>query len=155
METMQKTVLSLLIYLISVLLCISVSAQENGNNSGKILKNNVNVYVSLFEYNINYERNIMQRRNSYTNLRAGFGLAAFNSWEGYYYNAALVHLIGKKNSHFELNLGLKYVLEEGTANSLMPDLFAGYRYEKPSGGLILRAGIDLFTLWNIGIGFKF
>jgi hypothetical protein len=66
-----------------------------------------------------------------------------------------VHLIGKKNSHFELNLGLKYVLEEGTANSLMPDLFAGYRYEKPSGGLILRAGIDLFTLWNIGIGFKF
>jgi hypothetical protein len=152
MERIQKNIL---ITLSAFLLSICAFAQESNNPVRKLPKNNINGYVSLFEYNINYERNIMQRRNSYTNLRAGFGLAAFNSWEGYYYNAAMVHLIGKKNSHFELNLGLKYVLEEGTANSFMPDLFAGYRYEKPAGGLILRAGIDLFTLWNIGIGFKF
>jgi hypothetical protein len=152
---MKKIQKSILITLSAFLLSICALAQESNNQARKLPKNNINCYVSLFEYNINYERNILQRRNSYTNIRAGFGLAAFNAWEGYYYNAALVHLIGKKNSHFELNLGLKYVLEEGTANSFMPDLFAGYRYEKPDGGLILRAGIDLFTLWNIGIGFKF
>ena len=113
------------------------------------------MYISLCEYNINYERNIMQRPKSYTNLRMGFGLPVLNFFNGYYLNPSLVHLIGKKNKHFELNLGFKYIVEKDSSNSFLPDIYAGYRYEKPSGGIIFRAGVNLFTLFNIGIGFKF
>lgn len=145
----------ILITLMTSFLCINIHAQENGNESGKLPVNNINIYISLFEYNINYERKIIQLRKSFTNLRMGFGLVNSSFDGGYYLNPSLVHLFGGKNNHLELDLGLKYVVQKGSSNSFLPDIFAGYRYEKPSGRLILRAGINLYTLYNVGVGIKF
>lgn len=156
---MNKIAASIMLLLTTLIFGDYLNAQENGNSSIKILRNNINANISLFEYNINYERNISQRPKSYTNLRMGFGLFYLGSMKGYHVNPSWVHLIGKKNNHFELNLGFKYVKEEGSAdsffNSLLPDVFAGYRYEKPFGRFIFRTGINLYTLYNIGIGVKF
>ena len=134
---------------------VYLNAQENGNSSVKLLRNNININISLFEYNINYERNILQRPKSYTNLRIGFGVFYLSSMKGYHFNPSWVNLIGNKNNHLELDLGFKYVVEEGYADSFLPDIFAGYRYEKPFGRLIFRMGINLYTLYNIGIGIRF
>jgi hypothetical protein len=152
---MKKVTVIVLLTLMIFFLCINIHAQENDNPSIKLPHNNINIYISLSEYNINYERTIMQHPKSFTNLRMGFGLPVLNFFNGYYFNPSLVHLTGKKNSHFELDLGFKYIIEKGSSNSFLPDIFAGYRYEKPSGGLIFRVGINLFTLYNMGIGFKF
>jgi hypothetical protein len=152
---MVKYPASILIPIITIFSCIDINAQENSNPIKKPLRNDINVYTSLFEFNMNYERNIFQLPKSYTNLRLGFGLLYSSIDGGYYYNPALVHLFGKKNRHLEVDLGFKYAVQKGYSNSFIPDIFAGYRYEKPSGDFIFRIGVNIFTLFNIGFGYKF
>ena len=152
---MKKITASVLITFSSILLGVYTLSQENVNPSGKLPVNNINAYISLVEYNINYERKIFELPKSFTNLRMGFGIINSSFDGGYYYNSSLVHLLGKKNSHLELNLGLKYAVQKGSSNSFLPDIYAGYRYEKPNGILIFRIGVNLYSLYNIGIGFKF
>jgi len=152
---MKIIVAVIMILLISLFSCILIHAQVNKEPLIKPAKNNINSYISLYEYNINYERNIIQLPKSYANLRIGFGLINSSFDGGYYYNPAIVYLIGKKSKHFELNLGFKYAIQQGTSNSFLPDIYAGYRYEKPTGGLIFRVGVNLYTLFNLGVGIKF
>lgn len=159
MVNMNKISATMLLFFPTLFFNNYINAQENGNPAIIHLRNNININISLFDYTINYERNIIQRPKSYTNFRMGFGVFYLSSMKGYHFNPSWVHLTGKKNNHLELNLGFKYVIEEGSHdsffNSLLPDIFAGYRYERPSGRFIFRTGINLFTLYNIGIGFKF
>ena len=152
---MKKITASVLIVFSSIFSGVYTLSQENVIPSEKLPVNNINTYISLVEYNINYERKIFQLPKSFTNLRMGFGIINSSFDGGYYYNSSLVHLLGKKNSHLELNLGLKYAVQKGSSNSFLPDIYAGYRYEKPNGILIFRIGVNLYSLYNIGIGFKF
>ena len=141
-------------------LSINVKAQDNGNSNFSP-RNYINVYVGLIEYNINYERNIVQRSKSFSNVRLGFGHASLLiGGEGKYINAAFIHLIGKKNSHLETNLGVKYMVSNSISDpqfseTLIPDAFLGYRYEKPLEGLIFRIGLNYPTFINLGTGYKF
>ena len=156
---MNKISATILLLFTTLFFSDFIIAQENGNSSGKLLRNNININISMFDYNVNYERNIIQWPKSYANLRMGFGVFYLSSMKGYHFNPSWVHLTGKRNNHLELNLGFKYLIEEGSDdsffNSLLPDIFAGYRFERPSGRFIFRKGINLYTLYNIGIGFKF
>ena len=119
------------------------------------------MYVGIFEANINYERNLFQRKRSLGKLRVGLGYGMF--WiagEGNYINGAFVHLFGARNSHLEVNAGAKYMLSNSISDpqlseQLLPDFFLGYRFEKPTGGVVFRAGFNYLTLLNLGIGYKF
>lgn len=124
--------------------------------------NAINVYVGIFDLNLNYERNIAQRPRSLSKLRLGFGYAMLFGVgsEGNYINAAFVHLFGAKSSHLELDAGLKYMLSNSISDpafseQLLPEIFVGYRFEEPKGGLIFRAGLNYPTLINLGIGCTF
>ncbi len=123
--------------------------------------NSINMYVGIFDVNLNYERNISQRLKSLSKLRFGFGYGMFLvAGEGYYINGAFVHLFGARNSHLEVNAGVKYMLTNSISNptlsdQLLPDIFAGYRFEKPTGGFIFRAGLNYPTAINLGVGYKF
>jgi hypothetical protein len=116
---------SVLIPLIAIYSCMSLNAQEI-----KLPRNNINLYVSPYEYNINYERTMILRPKSSTNPRLGFGLINTSFDGGYYYNPSLVQLFGKNNRHFEADLGFKYLIQKDSPNSFLPDIYAGYRYEK-------------------------
>jgi hypothetical protein len=124
-------------------------------------RNSINVYVGMIEYNINYERNIIQRPNSHSNLRIGYGHAQFfTAGEGNYLNPAFVHLMGKKNSFFEINAGIKYMITNSISDptfleTFVPNIFLGFRYEKPVRGIIFRFGFSYPTIINIGFGYKF
>jgi hypothetical protein len=157
---MNKFTACLLIMMLTSFLSINLHAQEKGNPLSDLRRNSLNLYFGLFdEFNINYERNISQRPISSTSLRMGFGHGSFiTAGDGMYINPSLVHLIGKKNSHLELNLGVKYIVNYPNPRLslvLVPDLFVGYRYEKPTGWFIFRTGINWPTLINLGMGFKF
>lgn len=124
-------------------------------------QNNINGYVGIFDLNLNYERTIAQRSQSMSSLRLGFGYAMFFvAGEGYYINGAFVQLFGKNNSHLEVNGGVKFMLtnsidDPAFSDQLLPDIFFGYRYEKPEGGFIFRFGLNYPTLINMGVGYKF
>lgn len=133
-------------------------------NSDKLKSEKSNVigfYVGIVEVNLHYERSIFQRSNSSGKLRIGTGYAGFlNAGEGNYFNAAFVQLFGAQNSHVELDAGVKYLLTNSIqdptfSDQFIPDIFAGYRFEKPTGGIIFRAGLNYPTLINVGVGYKF
>jgi hypothetical protein len=156
---MKKTGTSILIILTTSIFCFCIQAQERDTDSLKIRRNSLSISFAFFEkYNFNYERNIRQGQISYTNIRIGFGSGAFlNYGDGHYINTSLTHLFGKKSSHLELNMGIKYIVSPHRKLSLnlVPDFFAGYRYEKPYGLFIFRIGLYYPNFINCGIGFKF
>lgn len=154
--TMKETILQILFIHTIFFSFIYTYAQGKSNPSIKLHRNSINTYASLGDYNINYERNILQRPKSYSNLRMGFGKDQ-SYLIGYYINPCLAHLIGKMNSHLELNLGVKILVgpQAIDASAFLPEIYAGYRYEKPEGRFIFRAGFNLATFYSIGIGVKF
>jgi hypothetical protein len=137
----------------------SGKAQDIDNQRSEIRRNYLNVYLGFIEYNLNYERNIVQFQKSYSNLRLGFGFWGLFTESGYYINPSIVHLIGKMNSHLEFNLGMKLFVKEGFKHeespNILADFFVGYRFEKPNGKFVFRTGFNFPTLFNLGIGFKF
>ena len=149
----------LLITCMLFLLMSPLFAQRNNPAAENFRCNSIGLYVGLIELNVNYERNIMQRPKSYSNIRAGAGYWTNLQLEGNYINAAFVHLLdlfGKSNSHLELNLGAKYIFaKEEKDNTLLPDIFAGYRYEKTEGRFYFRAGLSFPGLFSMGTGLKF
>ena len=138
----------------------SVMAQD-ANKGISETANSINLYVGLFDVNVNYERNIVERSKSLSNLRLGFGYAMlFVAGEGYYVNGVYVHLFGAKNSHLEVNAGAKYMLtnsisDPAFSDQLIPEIYLGYRFEKPTGGIIFRTGLSYPTFVNLGLGYKF
>lgn len=142
--------------------CVQILADNVDDQPIKLKKNSINLYVGsvYMDANLNYERNILQLPKSYTNIRMGIGRANFSEFRilAFYLNPSLVQLIGKRNSHLELNLGFKYPisqLPETITRVLVPDLYAGYRYERPDGLFIFRMGINYPSVFDIGMGLKF
>lgn len=158
---MTKISVSVLITSLTFLCCICIEAQEIGKPSSAEHPNVINGYVGLFEFNFNYERNISPRPNSFTSLRMGLGKGMFlTAGEGVYVNPSVVNVIGAGNSHLEIDVGCKIMVTNsienpGFSKSVIPDIFIGYRYEKPSGDFVFRVGNNYPTLFNIGIGAKF
>ncbi|HLN19742.1 MAG TPA: hypothetical protein VK213_01545 [Bacteroidales bacterium] len=117
-------------------------------------KNSVGAYFGFFEGNINYERNMYVFSKSYINVRTGWGQWNNLQSEADVYNLTAVWIIGKKLSHLELNAGAKYLAGPGK-NRVYPDMFLGYRLEKPDSRLYGRAGVSGLSVVNIGAGIKF
>lgn len=151
-----------LLTITSLVLLIFHFHTANAQNTGKPNKpNSINTYVGLFDLNLNYERNIIQRAKAASNIRIGFGHGQFVvAGEGYYVNGVFVQLIGEGSSHLELNAGVKYMVSNSEANppfsdQLLPDIFLGYRYQNPTDRIIFRMGFNYPTIINIGLGYQF
>ena len=136
---------------------ISFSLFSQSDNIGllKPRKNYIGIYVGLIELNISYERNIIQRPKSQSNLRIGVGYLSDLQVEGRTINATAVQMFGKNNSHLELNLGAKYFFNKTEENNFfLPEVYVGYRFDKPDGKYIFRFGVSYPSLLNIGLGIK-
>jgi hypothetical protein len=150
----------LLIFLVCFASSLFVKAQDK-HQPAAAGRNSINLYVGLVEYNINYERNIIQKPRSHSNLRLGYGHAGFyTAGEGNYINPVFVHSIGAKNSFFEINAGLKCMITNSLSSptflqTFVPDIFLGYRVEERVKGIIFRSGFSYPTVLNIGFGYKF
>lgn len=157
-------------YILILLVLLSSTwlfAQEGSDQQAKPLRNSIGAYFGLFDVNLNYERNIMQRPKSYSNIRLGLGSWSDLAWGGKYINASFIHLLGKKRSHVEFDLGIRLTHGSNASGSsstfLLPDIYVGYRYdyveadykEKSKGNSYFRIGFSSPTLINIGGGIKF
>lgn len=140
---------------------IASPAQEIAARHLDSSRNYISIYFGLLEANINYEWKIKQFPKAYSNVRLGIGHWTNLQADGNYINASLAHMLGKRSSHVEFNLGLKLIISgtmsgyEDRRTFIIPDIYLGYRYEKPARGVIFRAGFSLFSFINIGVGYKF
>lgn len=149
--------------LIVGLLCSTrLRAQESKKEPSKFHLNSIGIYLGALDFNLNYERNILQHRASYSNIRLGGGYFSSLGAQGAYLNPAFVHIFGKSSSHAEFNIGLKFFVtgsRQSVTSSEAPfvlfDLFGGYRYEPPAGRFFFRAGISVPSLINVGTGLRF
>lgn len=152
----------MILFLICLGLFISpwIQAQDTITGVFRPSRNEVGLYFGISDLNIYYERNIIQRPSSHSNVRMGAGSFNTGLIAGPYINASFVHLMGKKKHFFELNLGMRLVIEgtredwDGNWTFVTPDVFAGYRYEKLQSGFIFRAGLSYPTIINVGVGLK-
>lgn len=127
------------------------------------------VYASLgaFMFNIFYERHLMELNNSYLNYRLGYGY--WSDWGGSGNNiyANWQYIIGKQKHHLDIGLGIWYHLDDccgqawfmGFDNIYVSDLYplinVSYRFEKPDGGWLFRAGAGSESFINLSIGYAF
>jgi hypothetical protein len=112
--------------------------------------------------NAGYERNIFWKRGAQTNIRISYGFLNDLQGGAHEYAGTLVQLLGKRNSHLELNLGLAITQNvknnmNPTSISHWPITYVGYRFEKPDGNFIFRTGFIYPTIYaiEVGVGIKF
>jgi hypothetical protein len=144
---------------------INTSTEKNHSEKQNLyLKNSIGISFGYIESSVNFERNLFYSTKSYWNIRAGFGIYTNPDSGGLVYNVynlTLVYLRGKKSSHLELDAGVKYLdlRKDAEFNCIIPDLFAGYRYEKLTGRFYLKAGISNVEVINpsvlFGCGLRF
>ena len=158
---MKKSIIYTLIAIIAICKINYADGQELNTSTKGFYSNSINAYAGIFDLNLNYERTLGHLPKSFTNLRLGFGKGGFYiAGEGNYVNASLVHIMGTHNSHLEVDLGFKYMVTNsiehpGFSDTFLPEIFVGYRYEKPRGRMIYRIGGNYLTGLNLGIGYKF
>lgn len=150
----------------------SFSQKQASDTLTHTLAKNV-LYASMTGYmmsgsgfSINYDRKITK------SLWATLGIGGYPIiYNGMKLDCKLTAMIGKRNSHLELGLGITighskskdaiyvpfYNLnlpEIPATTTIYPAITVGYRYQNPKGGLIFRTGIGFYEA-NIGIGYSF
>jgi hypothetical protein len=142
---------------------IAGNAYEKSDTPLKIARNYLLFTFGFVEIiNAGYERNIFWKRVAQTNIRISYGFINDLQGGAYEYAGTLVQLFGRRNSHLELNLGLaitQNVKDNMNPSNVshLPITYVGYRFEKPDGNFIFRAGFiyPIIYAMELGIGIKF
>jgi hypothetical protein len=157
---------------LKTLICIAISisttfasfAQSSYSSSTSTpewtKKNTVYLTANLINTGLNYGRLVSVSENGMLNLSGGIGTALV--FPGSYYTGVIEasYLSKKKVHHFEPGIGAFMVLNPISDESSNPPIlfgYLGYRYQKPTGGLMIKAGLrghiipGLFSFYN-GLG---
>ena len=114
--------------------------------------------------NLNYERMLSTRKSGYFSLKGTYGQWLFWDSGGDLFKATGNWLWGKGNSQIEVGFGGMLLIhvdqyaETGRkweSVNVLPDIYWGYRYKKPKGHFILKAGIGFPGIVTLGIGTAF
>lgn len=142
----------------------------------EVTRNNIYAFTGtslvFSAFTLVYERNIFSKPESQWNIRAGWGMNAIiwgNTTHHYLLNFCYVS--GQKNHHFEACLGAAmlfdrsyYLYYKNDPNlyepftyfaDWYPSAYLGYRFKKPDGKFLFRAGIGWPDQFGIGCGFSF
>lgn len=165
----QKTASQFLIKttLVSALiLCFHVIAKAQPSEQNELSKNSLYLDSGIGyggQVSFNYERRVYSGEKTTWFGRLGAGTAYLltsdnNVWDVYTGTgglAAVTMLTGKKNKHFELNVGAFIVDDpDKTTAGVYPLLDVGYRYQEPGGGFIFKAKVGILGL-GIAFGHAF
>lgn len=142
-------------------------SQDANTNYVDKINLNVNVGTSIF-YNsasLNIEsKTFLNSVKHKLKLSAGFGLwqfSLFDSNDGFYLNTKLVYLLGSKSHHFEVDLGANYQfdIKQNESNysflSTAPNVFIGYRYQRPNKRFMFKTGLGMIDFFQFGFGYSF
>lgn len=126
----------------------------------KGLKGSQSVYVEIFgnsKYSVNYDRVFFHQRKNAVGWRAGMNFFPHikRGYNSYTILGEIYYLRGKAPHFFEAGLGLDYwdginvppYITEIHWNLVVR--IAGYRYQRPQGGLFFRAGVTPWVyMWK-------
>lgn len=173
MFTFRRTALAIAL---SLFAAGTVSAQEAAPAAETVSQTRNTFYVELLGnaaiYSLNYERFFTPKLG----IRVGGMFLRGETSEGDeasvgFFPIMATYLLGEGNSHFETGLGIGIVtasadIEEVDEEFSGSDAYAtatlGYRYQKPTGGVIFRAGFtpvyaggNLLPWAGVSVGYAF
>ena len=170
---------------IFILLCLFISSIGFGQDSTFVVSQDTTVefkdYKFKFKnniqfellgtgglYSVNYERFLVNRNRFKTSVQLGISPMFRTSWNGLSIPISITELFSFKKHHLELGIGIapNFVSHENHGNSWESLLNGrvGYRFQKPSGRFVFRAGYtpflyfpdNKFIHWGgISIGYSF
>ena len=114
--------------------------------------------------NLNYEHILKERKKGYFAIKGTYGRWLFWDAEGDLFRVTADFVHGAGNHHFEIDLGAILLIEVDYYSTTrrkwqgalpLPDLFAGYRFQRPEGHLLFKAGIGFPSLLEVGLGAAF
>lgn len=153
----MKKMLVILLYLSSN----SVIGQSTDLTQNTHTKFNIYADVSSWlvfnQSTISIERKIFTARDKISlYIKGGLGgVIIFYGTEGWGPLGGFTMLFGRGNNHLETAIGINYILAGPDIDAnLIPMIDAGYRYQKPEGGLIFRAKAGIMGL-GFGFGYAF
>lgn len=126
----------------------NIDLKESAKNSLLLTFGGAGIYTSVI-----YERKLYQINNIRSGVRAGIGLSPFalTSFEDFNIPVGIYALYGKNKHHIDLSFSLSnYFINQYNFTTetdskeykvlLIPSL--AWRYQKPEGGVIFKAGIS-------------
>jgi hypothetical protein len=117
------------------------------------------LFIMAGALGLSYERLLVAHPDRFvtsTWLKAQGGLFSFWEGKGPFWTVSVQALSGKQNHHLELGAGFGAIhYDQWQSLQLVPVMAAGYRYQKPNGGFLFRAGLSVPELLFISLGFSF
>ena len=164
---------SLIFLVFSLAVWTKLFGQDQAYDTISYAKGKNVIYASLNGYmmagsalSINYDRRIIK------SLYATTGIGKYPLLgDAFKVDLKVTTLIGKRNSHLELAIGVLYgrnkpiearyipsykttIPYKPASSYFYPAFTVGYRYQNPEGGIVFRAGIGYYEA-NIGLGYSF
>ena len=116
-----------------------------------------------------YERVIIQRSTFFLNsVGINLGVGSINEWEQYKSGVGttsatnIFTYFGRKATHLDISAGLVYTFPESIKefgidrpDTLYPSFTLSFRYQKPLGEFVFRAGIGFPDLIHLSLGYCF
>jgi len=169
-----------LLILIFIFFISPVKGQEISKENNSVIAKN-NVYASLggpgIYFSLIYERIVLNDKKFSLGIKGGIGtgLSSVLFPDEFNFPIGVYFLYGKRNSHLDLSMNVtSYLLQQYdyTKDNNYKELrllvvpSVSYRYQKPEGGFLLRAGFspiininsitNSFVPWiDISIGWSF
>ncbi len=172
---MNKSLLIIMLALCG--LSLSLTAQISEDHSKNAIYGNVSIFGLGGLVNLNYERVVFRSNGLFKEYGIRIGAGYYSEWGGTGSHALLnfYGLTGHKNNHLEVLIGglvlydiASYDIEINNAQALnesppkksdftsfFPAITAGYRYQKPTGGFLFRAGLSYPEGGYVGLGLGF
>lgn len=142
----------------------AISKNTEPGYTKNLLIGSGHVWVMGQAASITYERIITVNKTGYLSAAVSYGKWKDSYEDGDMFAFTGNYLLGKKSHQLEMNLGAlvkvhydQYYTEQNKFDHLafLPDLYAGYRYKKPTGHLVLKAGLGFPSLVSAGVGLAF
>lgn len=165
---MKKYSLLLSVCLLLVMQALGINKPDSTTTNGflpkNIIKSDAEFWLLGGSINVGYERIIHSSGKNTFTLSGDYGRWAMLFDKGDLVSLSGNYFRGKGAHHFEMDLGavllVHYDLYYGNRKqfdhfTVLPDLFLGYRYQKPSGRLMFKAGTGFPGLLTAGLGVAF
>ncbi len=87
---------------------------------------------------------------------AGGSFSTLLEDEGTHFSVRAIVLTGEKKNHMEAGGGLVVMIKKDErSTTIIPAVHIGYRFQKPSGGIVFRAGFGIPDAIYLGLGYNF
>lgn len=121
-----------------------------------VKKNAVYVHGGIFNYNGGYERSLITLKSGVINAKATVGKSNAPDHYGKNLMLAAGYLHGKNSHHLDADMGIGYFSNNtGDFSEFFLVGHLGYRYQKPGGLLVIKAGSGAPEGLYLGLGLGF